>query len=380
MTYLSREIDLTKDLKTKSVLLLGPRRTGKSKLIENSVKADFIYDLLEADTFRELSANPERIRQRIDKKTKLVVIDEIQKLPSLMDEVHALIEKTNTRFILTGSSARKLRRSYTSLMAGRARMRHLFPFVSSELGSSFQLNKVLNSGSLPPVYLSEDPQEELRDYVGLYLKEEILAEALVRKISNFSRFLNFAALSNGQILNFERLGSDAQVPARTVREYYSILTDTLMGYMLEPIKSTKARKSTSTGKFYFFDIGITNSMTGRKHIIEKTKEYGDALEHFIFLELIAYKNYRRKDDEIGFWNSPQNGEIDFVINSEIAIEVKATNNVGNMHLSGFSKFETHQPSRRRILVCQEKHTRQINNIEILPVHDFLEQLWDGEIF
>ena len=251
MEYIHRELNLTSDLKTKSVLLLGPRRTGKSKLIEQSLKPDFTYDLLHADTFRELSANPEKIRQRIHSKTKLVVIDEIQKLPLLMDEVHSLIEKTNVRFILTGSSARKLKRNYTGLMAGRARMRQLFPFVSSELGKIFDLHKVLNYGSLPPVYLSEEPIDELKDYVGLYLKEEILSEALVRKIDNFSRFLTSAALTNGQILNFENVGSDAQVPARTIREYYTILTDTLMGYMLEPIHSTKNRKSIATGKFIF---------------------------------------------------------------------------------------------------------------------------------
>ncbi len=380
MKYIHRELNLTLDLKTKSVLLLGPRRTGKSKLIEQSLKPDFTYDLLQADTFRELSANPEKIRQRIHSKTKLVVIDEIQKLPLLMDEVHSLIEKTNVRFILTGSSARKLKRNYTGLMAGRARMRQLFPFVSSELGEAFDLHKVLNYGSLPPVYLSEEPHDELKDYVGLYLKEEILSEALVRKIDNFSRFLTSAALTNGQILNFESVGSDAQVPARTIREYYTILTDTLMGYMLEPINSTKNRKSIATGKFYFFDIGVTNSLTGRKSLTIKTKEYGDALEHFIFLEMMAYKNYRRKDDLIQFWNSPQDGEIDFVLNSEIAIEVKATSNVSKNHLSGFEKFERTEKAKRKILICQEKLPRKIGSIEVMPVSQFLETLWKGDVF
>lgn len=380
MRFYQRELSLNTDLKTKSVLLLGPRRTGKSKLIEQSLKPDFIYDLLEADTFRELSANPEKIRQRLTDKTKLVVIDEIQKLPLLMDEVHALIEKTKTRFILTGSSARKLKRNYTSLMAGRARVRQLFPFVSHELKKNFDLNKVLSFGSLPPVYLSEEPIEELKDYVGLYLKEEILSEALVRKIDNFSRFLTSAALTNGQILNFESVGSDAQVPARTIREYYTILTDTLMGYMLEPIQSTKSRKSVATGKFYFFDIGVTNAMTGRKTLVAKTKEYGDALEHFIFLEMMAYKNYGRKDDLIQFWNSPQDGEIDFIINNEIAIEVKATSNATKAHLSGFEKFERIEKAKRRILVCQERHPRKIDHIEILPVSDFLDLIWSGDLF
>ncbi|MBL7544193.1 MAG: ATP-binding protein [Bdellovibrionaceae bacterium] len=380
MDYTQRQLDLSKDLKTKSVLLLGPRRTGKSQLIHHSLTADFNYNLLEADTFRELSANPEKIRQRIGPKTKLVIIDEVQKLPVLLDEVHALIENTNTRFVLTGSSARKLKRNYTSLMAGRARVRNLFPFTARELDKKWNLEKIINYGSLPPVYLSDDPMDELKDYVGLYLKEEIMMEALVRKIENFSRFLNFAALSNGQILNFESVGSDSQVPARTIREYYSILSDTLLGYMIEPIRSTSKRKSTSTGKFYFFDIGVTNSLTGRKNIAPKTKEFGDNFEHFILLEMMAYKNYLRKDDSLGFWNSPQEGEIDFVINNEIAIEVKATSNVGPAHLSGFAKFEKNEKAKRKILVCQEKHPRKINEIEIIPVKDFLEILWDGDIF
>lgn len=380
MSYIKRELDIKAEIKSKSVLLLGPRRTGKSQLVSHELKPDFSYDLLEADTFRELSANPEKVRQRITGQTKLVVIDEIQKLPVLMDEVHSLIEKSKTRFLLTGSSARKLRRNYTSLMAGRARVRNLFPFVSNELKDKFDLNKIINVGSLPPIYLSDDPWEELKDYVGLYLKEEILSEAMVRKIENFSRFIEFAALANGQILNFESLGSDAQIPARTIREYYSILTDTMMGYMVDPIASTKSRKSIATSKFYFFDVGVVNVLTGRKTLPQKTKEYGDALEHFIYLELQAYKSYKRKDDIIGFWNSPREGEIDFVINNEIAIEVKATTNVGKNHLLGFSKFEKHGKTKRNILICQEKYPRKINGIEVLPVMLFLQQLWSGDIF
>lgn len=228
--------------------------------------------------------------------------------------------------------------------------------------------------------MSDEPWEELKDYVGLYLKEEILSEAMVRKIENFSRFIEFAALANGQILNFESLGSDAQIPSRTIREYYSILTDTMMGYMVDPITSTKSRKSIATSKFYFFDVGVVNLLTGRKTLPQKTKEYGDALEHFIYLELQAYKSYKRKDDIIGFWNSPREGEIDFVINNEIAIEVKATTNVGKNHLLGFSKFEKHGKTKRNILICHEKYPRKITGIEVLPVMLFLQQLWSGDIF
>lgn len=379
--YLPRILDFSKDLATKSVLLLGPRRTGKSQYIEHQIKPDVSYNLLEADTFKELSSSPQLIRQRLVPENKIIAIDEIQKLPSLMDEVHSIIEKHRVKFVLTGSSARKLKRTHTGLMAGRARLIHFRPFTSGELGKKFNLNKILNYGTLPPVYLSDDPWAELKDYNGLYLREEVASEALVRKIENFSRFLDFAALTNGQILNFEALGSDAQIPARTVREYYAVLVDTLMGYMLEPISSSKNRKSISTAKFYFFDIGVVNGLTSRQGIPPKTKEFGDAFEHFVFLEIMAYRNYFNRDAHINFWNSPQEAEIDFILNNEIAIEVKATENIGPHHLKGFAAFTRKgKKIKRQILVCQEKHPRKIRDIEVVPIKIFLEMLWAKEIF
>ncbi|MBK7962731.1 MAG: ATP-binding protein [Bdellovibrionales bacterium] len=379
MKYIKRTIDLEKDLRSKSVLLLGPRQTGKTQLIEHQVNPDVTYDLLQADTFRDLSYAPQLIRERVTPKTKLIAIDEIQKLPLLMDEVHSMIEKKGVRFLLTGSSARKLKRSHTSLMAGRARLRNLLPFTSHELGKQFQLKKALQFGLLPSIYLSDDSELDLNSYVGLYLKEEILSEALVRRIDNFSRFLQFSALTNGQILNFESVGSDAQISSRTIREYYAILEDTLIGNFLNPIRSTSKRKSTSTSKFYFFDTGIVNSLAARK-IAPKSREYGEALEHFIFMELYAYKTYSSKGIELGFWNSPRQGEIDFVINEGIAIEVKASENISSQHLKGFEIFSKTERLERKILVCQEKIPRKIRDIEIIPVGEFLLQLWAGEFF
>jgi predicted AAA+ superfamily ATPase len=376
MAYIKRTLDLKKDLERKSVLLLGPRQTGKTQLIEHQVKPDVVYDLLEADTFRELSFAPHLIRERLTPKTKLIAIDEIQKLPLLMDEVHSMIEKKNVRFVLTGSSARKLKRTHTSLMAGRARMRNLLPLTSVELGKQFQLNKALQFGLLPSIYQSDEPNLDLKDYVGLYLREEILSEALVRKIENFSRFLQFSALTNGQILNFESVGSDAQISSRTIREYYQVLADTLVGYHLEPISSSSRRKSIATSKFYFFDTGVVNALTGRK-LAPKTTEFGDALEHFIFLELHAYRSYRNSELDLKFWHSPREGEVDFVLNEEIAIEVKASENISSQHLKGLHLFSKHQKIKKQIVVCQEKKRRKIKDIEIWPVAEFLEQLWAG---
>jgi predicted AAA+ superfamily ATPase len=265
-------------------------------------------------------------------------------------------------------------------MAGRARIKQLFPFVYPEIkNNGFSLDKILSFGTLPPVFLSEDPWNELKDYAGTYLKEEILNEAIVRRIDNFSRFLEIAALTNGQVLNFESVGSDAQVPARTVREYYAVLVDTLMGYMLEPIRSTKKRKSSATAKFYFFDVGVVNSLTGRKNILRKTKEYGDNLEHFVFLELQAYKFYKQPELNLSFWGVPQKGEIDFILNEEIAIEVKATHQAAKKHFHGFELFSKNNNVKRKILVCLEQYPRKVNDIEIMPVADFLENLWNEQI-
>lgn len=374
-----RKIDLQKILKTRSVLLLGPRRTGKSFYIKNELHPDFTYDLLQPAVFRELSATPEIIRQRIDENTQLISIDEIQKLPWLMDEVHSLIESTNVKFILTGSSAKKLKRTHTGLMAGRARICNLFPLTFSELGKSFDINTVLNYGSLPSIYLSDEPNEDLADYVGIYLKDEIMYEALVRKIDNFSRFLEFAAHSNGQVLNYQNIASDAEVPARTIREYYAILEDTLMGYQLNPIADKSKRKAIASSKFYFFDIGVVNSLTGRKSIQPKTKEYGDALEHFIFLELKAYQGYVNRDLTLNFWNSPREGEVDFILNQQIAIEVKSSAKISNQHMSGLSKYSSLFPTKRKIIVCLEAKKRKIGDVEIMPLVSFLNELWAGKI-
>jgi len=233
------------------------------------------------------------LRESITSKHRLVVIDEIQKLPLLMDEVHSLIEERGTRFILTGSSARKLRRSHTSLMAGRATRLLLHPFTAQELGEKFDLDQRLQFGGLPPVTLQDGPDDawrELNDYTGDYLKEEILAEALVRKIDAFSRFLQVAATANGEILNFESVASDAQVPARTIREYFALLEDTLIGSTLEPIqwKGSKARKCTATAKFYFFDCGVLNALLKRKHLRSDSPEFGNLFETWIYQELRTY--------------------------------------------------------------------------------------------
>lgn len=387
-------------LKSKSVLLLGPRRTGKTLYIKNELKPDRIYNLLINREYVRLAANPGLIREELKPGDRLVVVDEIQKLPSLMDEIHDLIETSGVRFLLTGSSARKLRRTHTSLMAGRARVHHLLPFVYPELaspgGPGFDLDRILTFGSLPPVLLSRAPGLELEDYAGAYLREEIQAEAMVRKIENFSRFLRVAALSNAGLVNFSEVARDSQVPPRTIIEYFSILEDTLLGAMLPPFKPTAgqgvgasvSRKAYSMGKFYFFDIGVANFLAGQvtgpmagvSHVPAGTPAYGKALEQLICLELRAYKKYLGKPEPLSFWRTYDGREVDFVVGDSVGIEVKASGAAHSGHLRGLRALDTVHRLRRKIVVSLDPRRRAVGDFEIIPVREFLEMLWGGDIF
>ena len=379
-----RNINLAKVLQRKSVLLLGPRRTGKSYYIRHQLGKHKLYDLLHSDQFQQLSIRPSLIRESLTPTDKLIVIDEIQKLPALMDEVHAMIETTGTRFLLTGSSLRKLKRNYTSLMAGRAKTLYLFPLTFAEIDKHYDLGRVLQYGALPSIYLSEQPWDELGSYVGDYLKEEIQAEAYVRKIHNFSRFVRTAALMNGELINFEKVAIDAQVPPRTVREYFSLLEDTLIGTMLVPYQSGRkitsaSRKPVAHAKFYFFDLGVTNRLVGRSQLVAGTPEYGRALEHLIFLELKAYLSYSQSEHTLYFWRTQTGQEVDFVMPDRLALEVKSSQLVDGRDLKALQNFSEIHSIPRAIVVANEPKPRKLGRIEILPIRDFLHQLWSGKI-
>ncbi|MBM4254152.1 MAG: ATP-binding protein [Deltaproteobacteria bacterium] len=379
MTFIDRKIDLAKILSHKSVLLLGPRRTGKSALIRNQFGAAKVYNLLRADEFQKLAARPQLIREALAAApVDLVVIDEIQKLPVLMDEVHLMIEEMGQKFLLTGSSARKLRRTHTSLMAGRAKIQYLHPFVSAEI-PEFDLDQVLLYGLLPPVYLSPDPEDELRSYVGEYLKEEIQAEALSRNIENFSRFLDHAAFTNAQLINFESVASDAQVPARTVREYYTVLEDTLIGRMLKPIAQIGSRKVVSKAKFYFFDTGVVHQLQKIRGLPELAPGYGDAFESFLFHELVSFLDYTNSRETLNFWRTSNGPEVDFIVSGRIAIEAKATKLVDTKDLKGLRALAKEEKMDRLIVVSRDPERRTVGNIEIWPYREFLRQLWAGSI-
>lgn len=367
-------------LKKKSVLLLGPRRTGKSFYIRNQLGPHKYYNLLHADTYRRLTVRPSLIRETLLKSDRLVVIDEIQNIPELMNEVHAMIEENSqVHFLLTGSSARKLKREHTSLMAGRAKKMIFYPFVSAEI-PNFSLKQIIQYGTLPPVYFSDDPFDELLDYVGLYLKEEVRAEALVRNIENFSHFLEVAARSNGQIINFSQVGSDAQVPPRTVKEYFILLEDTLLGNMLTPIEQVGKRKVITKSKFYFFDMGVVNALIERKTVSSKSSEFGDLFEHFIYLELKNYIHFKGSNDKINYWSIQNKTEVDFIINKSIAFEVKSTELVTQKHFKGIKLMSEDYQLTAKYIISRDPEVRVIEDITILPYQIFCKQLWSGNLF
>ncbi|MBP7495281.1 MAG: ATP-binding protein, partial [Spirochaetales bacterium] len=348
MEYI-RKLDLTRE--QKSFFLFGPRLTGKTHLLKKTFPQAKYYDLLRSDTFLRLSLKPSILREELETLAPetTVIIDEVQKLPILLDEVHSLIEDRHLRFILTGSSARKLRRGGVNLLGGRARVFHLHPLISAEIGT-YDIQRMLTIGALPSIYDSTEPWNDLKAYCGTYLKEEIAAEGAARKLDAFARFLRSAALFSGKQVNYEASGSDAAVPSRTVREYFYVLFDTLIGEMLEPWKRGKKRKPASMGKFYLFDMGVRNALLGIRSLAQGTDDYGNALEHFVYCELRAWLDYTRDDRLLSFWRTRDGKEVDFIVGDDIAIEVKAAELPDHRHLKGLTAIGEESSFRHRILV------------------------------
>lgn len=381
--YLHRYLKLNELLKQKSFFLLGPRATGKTSLIQHQLPPGFVrIDLLRSNIFLRLNSNPWELEEIISSQQpqqNLIVIDEIQKLPILLNEVHRLIEENKWTFLLTGSSARKLRKENVNLLGGRAWEAQLFPFIMQEI-PSFDLNRYLTYGGLPTVYLSENPREELIAYVDIYLKEEIQAEALVRKLQSFSKFLRFAALTNGKVLNFSSLSNDIGIPASTIREYYQILEDTLLGFLVPAWTKTVKRKAMSTAKFYFFDIGVTHQLAEINVVEPNSDLYGQSFEHFIAMELRAYISYERKHLSLSYWASVQGHEVDFIIDDDIAIEIKTTKTIIQKHIKGLKALQQENICKRYLVISFDEINRVVEGVEILYWKDFLSQLWKGQIF
>ena len=362
----------------KSAFLWGPRKTGKSYWLNQNYPDSVKIDFLKSDVFSEYATRPSLIRERYASCTGTIVIDEVQMVPGILNEIHWLIENSKLSFILTGSSPRKLYRSHANLLGGRAWRFTMEPLTLQET-SGFDIEAIMVSGLLPPHYLAEDPLPELRAYVGDYLKEEISNEARIQNIPSFAEFLRVAAVTSGELLNYTNVAREAGVSAKTVRGYFQILEDTLLGFRLQPWKKSKLRRMIETEKFYLFDVGVSNFLSRRSPKIG-TPEFGKSFEHYILMELKARKAYANPDMDISYWRTASGYEVDFILgNMETVIEVKS----GKVHdgdLRHIRALREDYTVKNSIAVCLESIPRKTHDgIEILPWQNFLEKLWGGEI-
>lgn len=360
----------------KSHFLFGPRQTGKTWWIRHTLGDVRRYDLLDSAVYLALSQRPSRLAEELGKDDALVVLDEIQRLPALLNEVHRLIEERGVRFLLTGSSARSLRRGGTNLLGGRARTLHLHPFTAFELGSRFDLETALQRGLLPSIYFSDDAGADLDAYAGTYLQQEIVAEGATRNVQAFSRFLHVAALCNATMLNFTKIGSDAQVPRTTVHEYFEILRDTLIVHELPAWRRSLRRKPITSSKLYFFDIGVASALQGRL-VRPRTPEFGAAFETWLAHELLTHRDYTG-GAEIAHWRSTSGFEVDFVMGDQVAIEAKASENVGPSDLRSLRAISDESSIKRLVCVCLEPRRRTVAGVDIMHWRTFIEALWAGE--
>ncbi|MGB7575496.1 MAG: AAA family ATPase [Thermodesulfobacteriota bacterium] len=374
--YIERVLNLPFLLQKKSHFLFGPRQTGKTSLIRHSLRGVRSYDLLDNSVYLSLSQNPGRIAQEINPRDKIVVVDEIQRLPVLLNEVHRLIEERGIRFLLTGSSARKLRRGEVNLLGGRTRTKYMHPLTYRELGNQFNLFKTIERGLLPSIYLSDDPHADLEAYTGSYLQQEIVAEGVTRNVPAFSRFLKVAALCNGTVVNFTNVSNDAQVPRTTVYEYFEILKDTLLLYELPSWRKSKKRKPLTSSKYYFFDVGVVAALQGRQ-FRPGTPEFGEAFETVLMHELVSYRDYI-SGESLSYWRSTSGFEVDFILGDHTALEVKAKENVSAHDLKSLRALAEEKKLKRYLCVSLGPRRRNLENITILPLREFLEALWNRE--
>jgi predicted AAA+ superfamily ATPase len=373
-----RALSLPALMGASSHFLFGPRSTGKTYLVRKQLPDAKVYDLLDSDVFSRLARRPKLLGEELTASDKIVVIDEIQKLPVLLDEVHRLIETKGIRFLLTGSSARKLRRGGSNLLGGRARQAHLYPLCFPEI-PHFNLITYLNRGGIPRILPLNDYEDELRGYADLYLREEITAEALVRNIGQFARFLDGMALQNGEELNFENMASDCGVPARTLHNYVQILEETLVGFPVHSFRATRKRKAITRSKFFLFDVGVANVLAQRGEIKPHSELFGKCFEHFMFLELRACLGYRRKAHPLQYWRSTSGFEVDCVIGDRLAIEFKSSDMVSERHLRGLRALREEGMVKNYAVVSLDPQKRVVDGITIYPWREFLNELWAERI-
>ena len=389
MEYINRVLKIELP-ERQSTFLWGPRKTGKSTFLKKSFPGSLVYDFLKTDLFLEFSKNPSLLREQLlaqkarnDKAVEHpVILDEVQKIPQILDEVHWLIENTDFRFILCGSSARKLKRGQVNLLGGRAWRFEMFPLTSVEIGiAKIDLLRALNHGMIPVHYLQDNYKKSLKAFVRDYLKEEVFHEGLTRNIPAFSRFFEAMGYSHGQLTNYSNIARECGVDSKTVKENYQILIDTLAGTMVEPFKRKQERKVIGkASKFYLFDVGVVGEITRREIKEEKGEMFGQAFEHFIFMELSAHRSYSEFDYDINFWRTKAGLEVDFILGGgKVALEVKGTSRVDPRDMKSLLAFVEEYSPRQAFVVCNEKARRVHRGITIIPWREFLQDLWNDRI-
>ena len=365
-----------------SAFLWGARQTGKSTYLREHFPRSVYLDLLDFDVRLPLSARPTRLGEQLESKpetcTGPVVIDEIQKVPGLLDEVHRLIESRGLSFILCGSSARRIRRAGVNLLGGRAWRFEMFPLTHAEV-PGFHLLTALNDGLLPGIYGRRHARRSLSAYLRDFLAHEIIGEALTRNTDAFMRFFEALRFSHGELLNYASIARDCGVAAKTVRTYFEILEDTLLGYLIQPFHRRTGRQSISAApKFYLFDVGVAGQVCGRRLTEAAGPEFGRAFEHFVLMEIVAARSYQEKDFPIQFWRTKTGLEVDFVLNrGEVAVEVKGRVRRGD--LRPMRAFREDFGPRRAIIVTAERDRRRVDGIDVIPYQDFLMELHAGEV-
>jgi predicted AAA+ superfamily ATPase len=371
--------------KGQSAFLWGPRKTGKTTFLRQTFPDSLSYDLLQTDLFLEFVKRPFLLREQLlaassKQLQSPVIIDEVQKVPQLLDEIHWLMENKGLWFILCGSSARKLKRGKANLLGGRAWRYEMHPLISAEV-ADLDLLRALNRGMIPVHYMQEEYRKSLQAYVRDYLKEEVFDEGLTRNIPAFSRFFDAMGYSHGELTNYMNIARDCGVDAKTVKEYYQILSDTLLGTMIEPYKKRQDRNVIMrSGKFYLFDVGVAGAITHRQIPKEKGEQFGKALEHFILMEILAHRAYRELDYDVNFWRTKSGLEVDFILGKgEVAVEVKGTSRVDTTDLRPLKTFIQEYRPARAFVVCNERASRAHEDIRIVPWRDFLKMLWNGEV-
>lgn len=368
-----------------SAFLWGPRKTGKSTYLKETFPESIYYDFLKTDVALEFIKRPALLREQLMAKDEMslkrpIIIDEVQKVPEVMDEVHWLIENKGLSFILCGSSARKLKRGKGNLLGGRAWRFEMFPLVTPEL-KDIDLLRALNHGLIPDHYLSDDYKMSLQGYVQDYLKEEVFAEGLIRNIPAFARFFDAVGYTHGELISFSNIARDCGVDSKTVKEYYQILADTLLGRLVEPFRKRQSRQVIMRSpKFYLFDVGVAGAIIKRQITETKGEQFGRAFEHFIFMEIVAYSSYSRINFPVHYWRTKSGLEVDFILgNGEVAVEVKGQQLVDNAELKSLAAFIEENRPKKAIIVSNEREGRRVGPITILPWRTFLEELWAGEI-